>query len=80
MSVSLAQSSRYFRDGFLTKYRILRFHGYWLLELFVGSRWEPLSPARSSSLNDDYRRFKSLDSVVKTLESIGFDVSTLTSV
>ncbi len=71
---TIAIAKRDFQMGYLTKYRIERapMDG-WLLHLGEGNAAGWLVDARSKTP----RAFKTLDSVVSTLEAIGFRVQVL---
>lgn len=72
---TMAQAKRDFQIGYLTKYHIERapLSTGWMLYLGEGNAAGWLVDARSK----EARVFKTLDSVVSALESIGFEVSRL---
>lgn len=72
---TMAQAKRDFQIGYLTTYRIDRspLNEGWLLHLGEGNAAGWLVDARSK----EKRVFKTLDSVVSAIESIGFEVNSL---
>ena len=71
---TLAQAKRDFQIGYLTKFHIERAPmSGWLLHLVEGNAAGWLVDARSK----ESRVFKTVDSVVSTLEAIGFEVNRL---
>lgn len=75
MSNTLANAKRDFTIGYLTKFRIERspMNNGWMLYLGEGNGAGWLIEARTK----EPRIFKTLDSVITTLDSIGFKVETL---
>lgn len=80
-TIPVATASVYFHNGDLKGYRIVKsltadlFHtdeGVWTLELLTKSGNSMLLAATTD--NNKVRSFKSLDSIVNTLEKIGFKV------
>lgn len=72
---TLAQAKRDFQIGYLTKYHMERapMANGWMLHLGEGNAAGWLVDARSK----EPRIFKTVDSVVSALESIGFEVNRL---
>ena len=72
---TLAEAKRDFSAGFVAGYTIDRvpLGGGWVVQLKIAGQFFPLVDARSGAA----RAFKSLDSAVSALESIGFQVLAL---
>ena len=75
MNNTLANAKRDFKIGYLTKFRIERspLGAGWLLSLGERNSEGWLVEARTK----EARTFKTLDSVIATLEAIGFEVNAL---
>lgn len=72
---TMAQAKRDFQIGYLTKFHIERtqMKEGWILHLGEGNAAGWLVDARSKEI----RIFKTLDSVISAVESIGFEVNIL---
>ena len=73
MSLTIAQAKSFYEAGFIEDFIIIRIEGCYSIHLGPQGKRRILVDARTKT----ERLFKSLDSAIATLETIGFKIVTL---